>query len=88
MILEREVDTVEAAAMLLKSCWLFSSPLGAKMVDQISILLNLGPGSFTSQSLMPKAPTHIVSLLGFLLTGFHLFPSFQEFMPMIRVPVL
>lgn len=58
------------------------------MVDQISILLNLGQGSFTSQSLMPKAPTHIVSLLGFLLTGFYLFPSFQEFMPMIRVPML
>lgn len=39
---------------------------------------SVGPGSFTSQSLMPKAPAHIVSLPGFLLTGFHPFPSFQS----------
>lgn len=69
---------------LLKSCQLFPSPLGAKMVDQMSILLSLGPGSFTSQSLMPKAPPHIVSLLGFPPTASTCFLHFK-FMPMIRV---
>lgn len=53
-----------AGCSLLESCQLFSFPLEPRWLTRYLSSFTVGPESFISQSLTPKAPAHAVSLPG------------------------